>query len=179
MRFMRARLLLSLIVAAAAFTVLPVGTAAAATPSGTTCGTMNTGYVGATGCYSSTTVMNNNWTIVNSTLQVTGSYGWVSTFTFQQKTSVNGSKPSTSTGTVTDTTEYGTSTISFTAPSGSSAPFGVAGAGGYTLTNGVVIPEGNIYADGSSAQGQAIFNAQYDMVYNQGGQNAGYWFGSP
>jgi hypothetical protein len=175
MRFnAKARTLLSVVAAAAAISAIPVGTAVAGTHSAD-CGVMNIGYQGATGCFSSTTVDNNNWTIVNATLQVTGSYGWVSTFTFQSKLSKKPGVASTASGTVTDTTEYGTSTISFTAPAGA-VPFGVAG-NNTKLQGYWPIAPGNIWADGSSPQGQALFNAQYAMVYNLGGQNAGYWFG--
>jgi hypothetical protein len=63
----------------------------------------------------------------------------------------------------------------FTAPAGP-VPLGISD--GTTMLQGYwQIPQGNIWADGSSPQGQALFNAQYAMVYNLGGQNAGYWFG--
>src|SRR5579871_2049816 len=116
-------------------------------PSPTVCAAVNAGY---NGCFTQNTVVNKNWTIVNSTLSVTGSYGWVSTFTFTQKTPMRGGLTASSTGTVTDITEYGTSTESFTAVAGSAAPFGVVTGTSYTLISGLTVPQGDIWADNGS-----------------------------
>lgn len=168
----------ALVVAALSMSATALASATGAgTPSSTTCGLVNINYAdnGAIGCYSSTTVTNNTWTIVNSTLQVTGSFGWVSTFTYQAKTNLTSGTTSYS-GAVTDTTEYGTSTIVVPGLGTGGVPFGVST--GQLLQGYWFVPAGNIWADNSTANGQAYFNAQVNMVYNHGGQNAGYWFGS-
>lgn len=153
------------------FTVaLGVGLAAAGPASAGTSGPNGCsvfGYQDANyGCVSVTTVDNANWTIVNSTLTVQaapgfGYGGWVDTFTYTQKTGKGShAGQSSSTGTVTDTTPYGTSTAPFTDTTGTQAPFSFTG--GQVATN----------------DDYAIAHAQYDMVYFNGGQNA-YWFYPP
>lgn len=118
--------------------------------------------------YSQTKTTNAQWTILNSTLALTynpyGS-GWITTFTFTQKTPVTpvGSRQAASFGTVTHTTPYGTSTESFEVPAGTVAPW-------------TVTPAGNVVVDPYSPAAKAISVTQVAMVYEHGGQNAAYWF---
>ena len=149
---------------------LGVGLAAAAPASAGTQGPggcQTFGYQGADyGCVSQTIVDNANFRIVQTTLTVqaapgSGYGGWVDTFTYQQKTGTGSHiGEASSTGTVTDTTPYGTSTVSFTDTPGTSTPF---------------------YWDSTSASlvvndDYAIAHAQYDMVYFHGGQNACFFY---
>ncbi len=187
MRMKRTALALAGGAALALSTLVVGGGAAMAAGSATNvnvCSQVNlTGY---SACLTQNIVVNKNWTIADSTLTVTGSYGWVSTFTFEQKTPMRAGITGFSSGTVTDTTEYGTSTEAFMAAAGATTPFGLAPAGGYTLINGTTVPAGNIWADNGSYYylpttsygGYSMLAAQIDLVYNQGGQNAGYWFGT-
>lgn len=155
----------------------------------------NSGY---TGTYNHINTTNSQWNTDNYSLFVTGSYGWTNTFTFQVQTSVSGNHSAqVVTGSVTDTTEYGSSTQTFTVPAAQwiahpQVPFGVdKTTGQITADNGnwygifyasdgtLPVPVSQVSQSNDPA-GWYMFNAEYNMVYSPaaGAQNAGYWFGN-
>ena len=163
----------------AAVAMSPAAFASTAHVDTTTTGPVNgSGYVGT---LHHTNTTNSQWSIDNYSLHVVGSYGWTNDFVLNVQTPVSGNHSAAIvTGSVTDTTEYGTSTANFTVPSAEwlanpVVPF---------QTNGqnITVDNGNWYGIEASygstpvpaAQGItspdpagfSIFNAEYNMVYS-------------
>jgi hypothetical protein len=117
--------------------------------------------------YSTSVTTNNQWVITTNTLKTfyePYNSSWVATFTFTTKVPVapvQNHVASTS-GTVTHTTGYGTTTEAYSVPNGTTTPWSIVGT--------------NVVIDPSSAAARAIRDTQEAIVYQHAGQNAAYWF---
>jgi hypothetical protein len=175
------RIIIGLVAAAAITSPIALATSADAATTRTapvsgTDSTMSDAIVGfpnhywahQTAKYAETTTTNDNFIQTNSNIKVDEYNGaWVASFTFAKKVPVNtadtSKKPSLS-GTITHTTPYGVSITTWSVPTNASGPVP------WTIVNG------NVQIDPYSDAADAIRAAQVELVYNNGGQNAAFWF---